>query len=114
MITFNQSVFLYQSLTFLPNSTFYRVMKGFHETFVKDVACRQGTLFPSDTWSCPIKELHKFYLLRPILFPNLSFFSGLYALRKSPGTFSILLHTIDKLKLKDPGTALMDTKPIQV
>ena len=41
------------------------------------VTCRQGTLTPPDTWSRSIWDLHMFYLLRPILFPNLSLFSGL-------------------------------------
>ena len=51
---------------------------GFHRTFATGVACWQGTLTPPDTWSRPIWDLHMFYLLSPILFPNLSwFFSGL-------------------------------------
>ena len=29
------------------------------------VACQQGTLTPPDTWSCPFRDLHLFYLLRP-------------------------------------------------
>ena len=59
---------LYQSVTF------YRPMRGFHGTFATGVACWQGTLTPPDTWSRPIWDLHMFYLLRPILFPNLYFF----------------------------------------
>ena len=38
---------------FVPNSTFYRIFSGFHRTFATDVACRQGTLTPPDTWSRP-------------------------------------------------------------
>ena len=38
---------------FVPNSTFYRILIGFHRTFVTDVACRQGTLTLPDTWSRP-------------------------------------------------------------
>ena len=36
---------------FLPNSTFYRILRGFHRTFATGVACRQETLTPPDTWS---------------------------------------------------------------
>ena len=43
-----------------------------------------GHLVPS-LW-----DLHMYYLLRPILFPNLLLFFSDYALRTSPGTFSIL------------------------
>ena len=32
---------------FVPNSTFYRILSGFHRTFATGVACRQGTLTPS-------------------------------------------------------------------
>ena len=39
-----------------------------------NVACRQETLTPPDTWSRLIWALHMSYLLRPILFPNLSLF----------------------------------------
>ena len=38
---------------FVPNSTFYRILSGFHRTFATSVACRQGTLTPPDTWSRP-------------------------------------------------------------
>ena len=37
----------------VPNSTFYRILNGFHRTFATGVACRQGTLTPPDTWSRP-------------------------------------------------------------
>ena len=30
---------LYKSVTFLPDSTFYRLMRGFHRTFATGVAC---------------------------------------------------------------------------
>ena len=55
---------LYQSLTFLPNSTFNRLMRGFHRTFATGVACWQGTLTQPDTWSRPIWDLYMLYLLR--------------------------------------------------
>ena len=51
----------------------YRLMRGFHRTIATGVACWQGTLTPPDSWSRPIWDLHMFYLLRPILFPNLYF-----------------------------------------
>ena len=62
----------------------------FHRTFATGVACRQGTLTPPDTWSrpfgtciCSICWDQSFSELVVIL-PD-------YALRKSLGTFSILL-----------------------
>ena len=42
---------------FVPNSTFYRILSGFHRIFATGVACRQGTLTPPDTWSCPFLGL---------------------------------------------------------
>ena len=42
-----------KSVTFLPNSTFYWFMRGFHRTFATGVACWQETLIPLDTiWTC--------------------------------------------------------------
>ena len=74
---------------FVPNSTFYRILSGFHRTFATGAACRQGTLTPPDTWSRPfgtcicstcwdqsVSEL-------VVILPD-------YALRISLGTFSIL------------------------
>ena len=46
---------------FVPNSTFYRILSGFHRTFATGVACRQGTLTPPDTWSCPRWDLQLFF-----------------------------------------------------
>ena len=37
----------------IPNSTFNRILRGFHRTFAMGVTCRQGTLTPPDTWSLP-------------------------------------------------------------
>ena len=67
---------LYQPVTFLPNSTFYWLMRGFHRTFETGVACYQETLTPPDIWSRYIWDLHIFYmyLLRPIFFLNYSLF----------------------------------------
>ena len=48
------------------------LFRGFHRTFSTVVACRKGAFTPMDTWSHPIWDLHVFYLLRPILFPNWS------------------------------------------
>ena len=60
---------------FVPNSTFYRILSGFHRTFATGVACRQGTLTPPDTLSRPFWDLQMFYLLRPILFRTCRYFS---------------------------------------
>ena len=70
---------LYQSVTFfLPNSTFYRLMRCFHRTLSTGVVCWQGMLTPPDAWSHPIWDLHMFYLLRPMLFPNFYFFRTIH------------------------------------
>ena len=39
---------------------------GFHRAYVTGVACRQGTLTPPDTWSCPTFGLASVLMLRPI------------------------------------------------
>ena len=47
---------------FVPNSTFYRSsLSGFHRIICDGVACRQGTLSPPDTWSCPNWDLQMFF-----------------------------------------------------
>ena len=38
-----------------------RILSGFHRTFATGMACRQGTLTPPDTWSCPIWDLQMFF-----------------------------------------------------
>ena len=77
---------------FVPNSTFYRILSGFHRTFATSVACRQGTLTPPDTWSRPFGTCicctcwdQSFSELVVILLD--------YALRISLGTFSVLHQT---------------------
>ena len=39
---------------------------GFHRASATGVACRQGTLTPPDTWSCPPLGLASVLMLRPI------------------------------------------------
>ena len=68
MTTIHAPIRLYQSVTLLPNSTFYQIMRGFHRTSATGVACRHGSLTPPDTLSRPIWNLHMFNLLRKILF----------------------------------------------
>ena len=46
----------------LPNSTFYRIMRGFRRTFATGVAVWQGTLTPPDTRSRPIWDLIAYVL----------------------------------------------------
>ena len=58
-------------LDLLPN------FEWFHRTFATDVACRQGTLTPPDTWSRPFGTCITFYLLRPILFRTCRYLTGL-------------------------------------
>ena len=75
---------------FVPNSTFYRILSGFHRTFATGVACRQGTLTPPDTWSRPFGTCicstcwDQSFTELVVILPD-------YALRISLGTFSILL-----------------------
>ena len=38
---------------YVPNSTFYRILRGFNGTVATGVACRQGMITPPDTWSRP-------------------------------------------------------------
>ena len=60
---------------FLLNLTWLNI--GFYGTSATGVACRQGTLTPSDTWSRPFWDLHMFNLLRPILSRTCRYFSVL-------------------------------------
>ena len=75
---------------FVPNSTFYRILSGFHRTFATGVACRQGTLTPPDTWSRPFGTCicstcwDQSFSELVVILPD-------YVLRISLGTFSILL-----------------------
>ena len=75
---------------FIPNSTFYRILSGFHRTFATGVACRQGTLTPPDTWSRPFGTCicstcwDQSFSELVVILPD-------YAFRISLGTFSILL-----------------------
>ena len=77
---------------FIPNSTFYRILSGFHRTFATGVACRQGTLTPPDTWSRPFGTCicstcwDQSFSELVVILPD-------YALRISLGTFSILPFT---------------------
>ena len=62
---------------FLPNSFFYRIMRGYHRTFVTGVACGQGTLTPPDTRSHPIWDLNMFSCWDQFLYRTCRYFSGL-------------------------------------
>ena len=76
---------------FVPNSTFYRLLSGFHRTFATGVACRQGTLTPPDTWSRPCGTCIFSTCWDQSFSELVVFFLPDYALRISLGTFSILL-----------------------
>ena len=52
-------------LDFLPNLTLL-LNKGFHRASATGVACRQGTLTPPDSWSCPTLGLACVLMSRPI------------------------------------------------
>ena len=55
---------LLPDLTFLLNLIFSKYW--FHRTSATGVACRQGTLTPPDTWSCPTLGLACVLMSRPI------------------------------------------------
>ena len=81
----------------------YRILRFIYAT---GVACQKRTLTPPETLSRPIWDLHMFFFLRPIFFPNLSLFFrtvGIfpdYAIRIFPGTFSILLEKMSTIAVK--------------
>ena len=66
-----------QTVNLLPNLTFYQIERGFHRAFATCVASQHGVLTPPGTLTRLIWDLHTLYVLRPILFPSLSWFSGL-------------------------------------
>ena len=78
---------------FVPISTFYIILSGFHRTFATGVACRQGTLTPPNTLSRPFGTCicstcwDQSFSELVVILPD-------YALRISLGTFSILLSKI--------------------
>ena len=80
---------------FVPNSTFYRILRGFHRRFATGVACRKGTLTPLDNWFRPFWTCIVL-LVKTNPFTALVVIFTDYALRISLGTFSTLL-TFDVL-----------------
>ena len=111
---------LITELDLLPN------LRGFHKRFATGVACRQGALTPV-TWSCPILDLHLFYLLRPLtpytginktlyqfvtLMPNLAFLLYLtfYQILVSTEHLRRVWHADrGRLLLRTPGPVLLGT-----
>ena len=63
---FFQFLILLLILTFLPNLTFYLIVRGFHRIFATGAACQQRTLTHPDTWSCPTLGLASVLMLRPM------------------------------------------------
>ena len=72
LLIFVLPTILYQFLilllisTLLPNLNFYLIVRGFHRKFAMGAACKQRTLTPPDTWSCPTFELACVLMLIPI------------------------------------------------
>ena len=62
---------------FVPYTTVYRIVRGFHRTFATGVACRQGTLTPPDTWSRPFWTCIYSTCWDQSFFRNCRYFSGL-------------------------------------
>ena len=85
-------------------TTFYWNTRGFHGTFATGVACRQRTLTPPDTWSCPILGLAYVLMLKPV-FPMLSCFPD-YDFWTPLGT-SILLPLLPYVLVKYPSYFLV-------
>ena len=81
---------LNQSVTFLPNVTFYWLMRGFHRTVSTGKTYWQLTLTPPDNQSCPIFGLAYVLLIETNPFPELVVIFPDYALRTWLGTFLIL------------------------
>ena len=71
---------------FIPNSTFYRILRGFLRVFATGVACQQGMLTPPDTWSRPFATCICSTCWDQSFFRTCYF----YGLCSSLGTFSIL------------------------
>ena len=72
--TTDQTLYKYQAVALLPNSTFCRIFRGFHRTFATDGHADRGRLLLRTPGPIPFGTCIVFYLLRPILFPNLSLF----------------------------------------
>ena len=93
---------LHQFLTLLliwtlsPNLTFYRNARGFYRTFATGAACKQRTLSPPDTWSCPTLGFASVLMLIPIS-PELVLFPD-FRVSNIPWYFCILLHNCSNRK----------------
>ena len=62
---------------FVPNSTFYRILSGFHRTFCDGCGMSTGDAYSSRHLVPSLWDLHMFYLLRLILFRTCRYFTGL-------------------------------------
>ena len=65
--------------TFLPNLTFYLIMRGFHRIFATGAACQQMMLTPPDTWFCPTFGLACVIMSR-LISPKLVLFPDFWVL----------------------------------
>ena len=74
---FHQFLTLLLIWTLLPNLTFNLIARGFHRTFETGATCKQRTLTPADTWSCPTLGLASVLMLRPIS-PELVLFADFW------------------------------------
>ena len=82
--TLHQFANLLPNWTLLPILTLLPNFGGFHRTLATGAASQQRTLTPSDTWSCPIWDLH-LLLCWDILSWNCHFY-GPFEFRTSLGS----------------------------
>ena len=101
---------LITGLNILLNLTSHQIL-CFHRASATGVACRQGTLTPPDTWSCPTLGLASVLMLRPIS-PELVLFLDFWVSNipryfcfrlTCKETFSITCFLVFKVKIYDPG-----------
>ena len=83
-------------LDFLPTLT-WLLNIGFHRASAAGVACRQGTLTPPDTWSCPTLGLACVLMSRPIS-PELVL-SPDFWISNTPRYFSFALNSLSIYQL---------------
>ena len=93
----NHTTYLWRfpNMTYLPNFTLLN-WRGFNRIYATGVACKQGTLTPPDTWSCPTLGLACVLMSRPIS-PKL-ILSPDFWISNIPRYFSFALYRNENLR----------------